>query len=212
MRRIDDEGWALCIVNELGIASHWIDYKEDGGNDMPYLLALIIFSIAAMGNSEAASPYVGQELRAIQALSSQEVSNYLSGNGMGFAKAAELNGYPGPAHVLEYAVALKLTAEQQKQTEALFQLMKSTAITLGEELVGEERALDHMFASRAATPDSLAIAASRISTLQGEIRRVHLDVHLRQTAILTSTQIRTYANLRGYEAADPHDHAGKSHD
>lgn len=179
---------------------------------MRYLLALVLFSIAATGNSEVAAPYLGQELRAIKALSPEDVSNYLSGNGMGFAKAAELNGYPGPAHVLELTVELKLTAEQQEQTEALFQLMKSKAIALGEELVEEERALDQMFASRAATPDSLAIAVSRISTLQGEIRRVHLDVHLRQTAILTSAQIKTYANLRGYEVADRHDHAGKSHD
>ena len=27
-RKIDDEGWALCIVNELGIQSHWTDLFE----------------------------------------------------------------------------------------------------------------------------------------------------------------------------------------
>lgn len=130
---------------------------------------------------------------------------------MGLSKAAELNGYPGPAHVLELAVELKLTAEQQKQTELLFQLMKSKVITLGEQLVEEERALDQMFASRAATPEGVAIAVARISTLQGEIRRVHLDAHLQETAILAPLQIKTYAHLRGYEAANPHDHAGPNH-
>lgn len=26
--RIDGEGWALCVINELGIASHWTDLFE----------------------------------------------------------------------------------------------------------------------------------------------------------------------------------------
>lgn len=24
-RRIDEEGWALCVINELGIMTHWTD-------------------------------------------------------------------------------------------------------------------------------------------------------------------------------------------
>ena len=35
----------------------------------------------------------------IKALSSEEVEQYLSGAGMGYAKAAELNRHPGPIHV-----------------------------------------------------------------------------------------------------------------
>lgn len=45
----------------------------------------------------------GHETRDIKALSSDEVAALLAGKGMGYAKAAELNGYPGPAHVLEHA-------------------------------------------------------------------------------------------------------------
>ena len=26
--RIDEEGWALCVINELGIVSHWTDLFE----------------------------------------------------------------------------------------------------------------------------------------------------------------------------------------
>lgn len=26
--RIDEEGWALCIINELGIMSHWTEFFE----------------------------------------------------------------------------------------------------------------------------------------------------------------------------------------
>ena len=39
----------------------------------------------------------------IKALSDHEVSALLDGHGSGFAKAAELNGYPGPTHVLDLA-------------------------------------------------------------------------------------------------------------
>jgi hypothetical protein len=40
------------------------------------------------------------------------MSTLLSGQGSGFAKPAELNGYPGPAHVLELAGPLGLDAPQ----------------------------------------------------------------------------------------------------
>jgi hypothetical protein len=54
------------------------------------VLALLSWSTGA----QSQSPYVGQEFREIKALSPQEISDYLSGKGMGLAKAAELNGYP----------------------------------------------------------------------------------------------------------------------
>ena len=66
------------------------------------------------------SPYVGQESRGIKALSPEDVDAYLAGKGMGLAKAAELNGYPGPAHVLELASQLSLTSDQRARTQALF--------------------------------------------------------------------------------------------
>lgn len=48
-------------------------------------------AIAAVGN-----PYTGQENREIKALSPQEIEGYLNGLGMGYAKAVELNQFPGP--------------------------------------------------------------------------------------------------------------------
>jgi hypothetical protein len=38
---------------------------------------------------------------------------------MGMAKAAELNGYPGPAHVLSLATQLGLTPDQHQQVTAI---------------------------------------------------------------------------------------------
>src|SRR5215831_6066543 len=104
---------------------------------------LALLAVSAPVNSQ--SPYAGLESREIKALSPQEISDYLAGKGMGFAKAAELNGYPGPAHVFELATQLHLTPEQKAKTEALFQKMQARAIGLGKELVEQERALDRLF-------------------------------------------------------------------
>jgi len=40
------------------------------------------------------TPYAGQQARSIKALSADDVAALLKGEGMGMAKAAELNGYP----------------------------------------------------------------------------------------------------------------------
>lgn len=92
---------------------------------------LALLGVSAIADSQ--SPYVGQESREIKALSPQEISDYLSGKGMGLAKAAELNGYPGPAHVLELAAQLDLTPEQKTKTEVLFKKMQGRAIPNGKE-------------------------------------------------------------------------------
>jgi len=44
------------------------------------------------------SKYAGEENRAIKSLSESDIEELLSGSGWGLAKAAELNGVPGPAH------------------------------------------------------------------------------------------------------------------
>jgi hypothetical protein len=160
----------------------------------------------------AQSPYAGQESREIKSLSAQEISDYLSGKGMGLAKAAELNGYPGPAHVLEFAAELKLSADQKAKTEALFKRMQGTAIPLGKELVAEERALDRLFASHSVTPETLKTSLARIATLQGQVRQVHLQAHLEQIALLRPEQVQEYNRLRGYgQAAESEGHGQRAH-
>ena len=71
-------------------------------------LAAIPVAILAYTDS-ASSPYAGQETRAIKALSPEDLEELRTGAGMGLAKAAELNGYPGPLHVLALAKELQLT-------------------------------------------------------------------------------------------------------
>lgn len=159
-----------------------------------------------------ASPYAGQEEREIKALSPEDVDAYLTGKGMGLAKAAELNGYAGPKHVLELASQLDLTPAQRAKTEALFASMVSDASASGRLLIAEERKLDQLFATKAMTPELLARALAEIGALQAKVRAVHLQAHLAQVAILTPEQNRRYAQLRGYESAGAHASHGSAHE
>lgn len=165
--------------------------------------ALATFALAVSA-APPASPYVGQETRDIKALSAEEISTYLGGKGGGFAKAAELNGYPGPAHVLELAAPLALTPAQRTRTETLFASMEARAKTLGRALVEEERKLDQLFAGRTVTPARLNSALNEIGALQAKVRAVHLEAHLSQVEILTPEQIARYAGFPGYGGTGAH--------
>lgn len=170
---------------------------------------LVLGCCALCGSAQTTSPYAGEESSEIKALSPDEVQDYLAGEGMGLAKAAELNGYPGPAHVLELAEPLELTPDQRARTEALFTSMQSRAQELGRALVEEERKLDRMFASGSVTPEALGRSLRAIGSLQAQVRGVHLEAHIAQANILTAEQIRHYAELRGYRGTDDrrdHDH------
>ena len=155
-------------------------------------------SAPAAQTAPAAATYGGEQSREIKSLSMQEMQALLAGRGMGFAKAAELNGYPGPAHVLELDVALALDATQRRRTQTLFEAMEQDAILLGKALVEAERRLDHLFASGAITPQSLASVLAETGDLQARLRGVHLQAHIEQARILTHEQVARYAQLRGY--------------
>lgn len=147
---------------------------------------------------QAPSPYAGQQQRDIKALSEQQIAELQQGRGMGLALAAELNGYPGPIHVLELKDQLHLTADQQRQFQHLFESMKAEAIAAGEVLISSERALDRAFAEGKMTPDMLASLTGRIGEAQGRLRAVHLKYHLTSAELLSAHQRQRYADLRGY--------------
>jgi hypothetical protein len=152
----------------------------------------------------APSPYAGEEQRQIKALSAKESDDLLAGNGMGYAKAAELNGYPGPAHVLELSDKLHLTPEQLVATKSIEASMRSEAKSLGVALVEAERKLDVLFASNRIDEQSLAAAVGEIGRLQAELRQSHLRAHLAQARLLDSAQTQRYFALRGYEQQHHH--------
>jgi Spy/CpxP family protein refolding chaperone len=161
------------------------------------LTACSLMTLAATSPA-AVSPYAGQENRPIKALSSDEIDAYLAGKGMGLARAAELNGYPGPRHVLEVAAELHLTPEQRQSTEALFASMQAEAQSLGRALVDAEKKLDQLFASQTITPESLSNTLQEIASVQAQLRGAHLKAHLAEVRILATEQNAQYAKMRGY--------------
>jgi len=144
------------------------------------------------------SPYAGSEHGEIKALSADEQATLLEGKGMGFAKAAELNGYPGPAHVLALSAELGLSTPQIERTRALFERMQQDARTDGAALIEAERALDRLYASRTATAATVNRQLARIEATRTHLRGVHLNAHLEQAGLLNAAQIARYSELRGY--------------
>ncbi len=156
----------------------------------------------AHGSTTAAtlpvSAYAGQQTRSIKALSEAQTQDLLTGKGMELAKAAELNGYPGPMHTLELAEPLALSTPQKQSTQTLLDRHKADARRLGAALVDAERALDQAFQTRRIDAVSLKRHTEQIAQRQAALRNAHLETHLQQTALLTPQQISRYAELRGY--------------
>lgn len=123
----------------------------------------------------------------------------LSGGGMGLAAAAERNGFPGPKHVLELKEQLKLTPEQIETAEILFENVIVEAKALGKEIVEKEEEVHALFKTGSVTDDVLKTKLLGIGKLRADLRRVHLQAHLRMKESLRPEQIKQYSNLRGYE-------------
>jgi Spy/CpxP family protein refolding chaperone len=174
----------------------------------PLVVLVLIAVVLAVGPSLAQShqPYAGLEVRSIKALSEQQIADLRAGRGMGLALAAELNGYPGPMHVLEMADALDLSGQQRAKTQELFAAMKAEAIPLGERLIAQEAELDKAFANKTITPATLAASTEAIGATHSALRQTHLKYHLSTVEVLTPAQIQQYAELRGYKGGMQHPH------
>jgi hypothetical protein len=176
-------------------------------------VALALFGVPAALAQEhrpipTPSPYSGLEERAIKALSEQQIADLRAGRGMGLALPAELNGYPGPVHVLELAAQLDLTDAQHRRMQEFVANMKAETIPIGEAIIAQEAELERQFASRTITPTSLEETTAQIGGMQAALRAAHLKYHLSTLDALNPTQIARYAELRGYSAKAPDDHTG----
>lgn len=153
--------------------------------------------------------YAGQQDRTVSSLSASDVEQLLAGHGWGLAKPAEFNGYPGPRHVLDVASELELTDAQKQRIQAAFETMSKKARELGKAYVEAERALDEAFKSGGVTKQLLQERLEQAQALKARLREAHLAAHLEISPLLTQTQIRKYAQLRGY---GEHGHqSGHSH-
>ncbi len=178
---------------------------------MTVVFVVMLAMLGEVSLASESSPYAGEETREIKSMSKAEVDGLLSGKGMGYAKAAELNGYPGPAHVLELSEKLSLSADQRRETEIIFSQMEASAKDLGAELVKAERALDDAFRSKKIDESYLSKLVEDIGTIESRLRAVHLRAHLQQTKILNNEQITEYMDLRGYNRAGHGSHHKHHH-
>lgn len=160
--------------------------------------------LLAPGIVFAETPYAGMQSRTVKALSEQQIADLNAGRGMGMTLAAELNGSPGPSHLLELAEKLELTAVTA--VRSLFESMKRDSIPLGTKLIEQESELDRQFASHTITPEILRDATAAVARTQGELREAHLKYHLSTAALLDAGQMQRYAALRGYAEPSAHHH------
>ena len=164
---------------------------------------LLPFSAHASSSDSHKSEYAGERSREIKSLSESDIDELRNGSGWGLAKAAELNGIPGPAHILEMKKEIELSPEQNGQIEALFAQMRGQAIELGTVLIDLERELNNHFARNTINEELLRGLLGQISQVRGQLRFVHLSTHLKTPDILTAEQIARYNELRGYSSNDP---------
>ncbi|MEE8553314.1 MAG: hypothetical protein V3S72_08435 [Desulfobacterales bacterium] len=176
------------------------------------ILIMITPSTLSAADHSYKSKYAGEEKREIKSLSETDIEELKNGKGWGLAKAAELNGLPGPVHLLEMKEEIHLSAKQIRVIEDLYKKMKQEAIPLGLELIELERELNNHFSNRTITDELLGILLERIAQIQKKLRYVHLSTHLETPNILTPEQIALYNKLRGYSSDDPCENIPKGHD
>ena len=166
----------------------------------------ILFWCLAMSSRAAdsvASPYAGEESRAVKSLSPEDIAELRRGGGWGLAKAAELNGMPGPVHLLELKDEIPLTREQVTAITAIYERMREAAVAEGEHFIAAEGALEDAFRAGAVTEKGLRALLAEIARSRARLRFIHLSAHLETPTLLTDEQIARYGVLRGYRS-----HAG----
>ena len=161
------------------------------------------------------SPYAGQELRDIKSLSDSDIQSLQNGTGEAFggmAKLAELNGYPGPRHVLDMASELRLTDGQRVEIERIYQNMSNNAKSVGAAIIAVEQDMDGAFANKTITRENLKLLLDKSADLYAQLRFAHLSAHLDTIQMLTIEQVQMYNMMRGYDSGSKDNTTSTSND
>jgi len=173
--------------------------------------ALLATPALAQERHGSAQPYAGMQERPIKGLSEDDMAQLRAGAGWGLALPAELNGKPGPAHLLENAGELGLSPEQIAAISQIHAQMQDEAIAAGARLIEAERAMSDAFAGDGLTRAELADLIAASEAARAELRLIHLSRHLETVPLLTEAQIARYNVLRGY-SDDPCATVPEGHD
>ena len=162
------------------------------------LIAAMLAAAAMPVLAQSATPYPELRTREIKALSPEQIRDLREARGMGLSLPAELNGAPGPLHVLELRHVLAVTDAQAAEIDRIKAAMQARARALGEDIIRAEAMLEQEFKN--GTPDEAAVSAltERIGVLSGRLRAAHLSAHVRTKRLLTPIQVAAYDRARGY--------------
>lgn len=161
------------------------------------LVAAALLLAAPVASAQQHGGYAGQQSRETKALSAQETADLLAGRGMGLARAAELNGYPGPMHMLKLRGPLDLSVAQ---LTAARRASSACRPPLGH-WAPTDRTRTH---ARWWVQGGHGHAGARGSRHGGDRQvarqaaRRHLAAHLEMRDLLTLDQVARYDELRGY--------------
>lgn len=170
------------------------------------------FPMVVTAQTQGHSPYAGQEVREIKSLSEADLEDLRLGRGWGMALVAELNGVPGPAHLLELRDELRLDAGQVAAIEDIYATMQAEAQEAGERFIAAEAAIEAAFRDGGMTPDALRAMIETSASARAELRFTHLSRHIETPPLLTAEQITLYIELRGYRTSNPCDAVPEGHD
>ncbi|HEV7576996.1 MAG TPA: Spy/CpxP family protein refolding chaperone [Caldimonas sp.] len=167
-------------------------------------LACAALLVCAMSPAVAqhADGYASFQTRDIKALSPEQVEDLREGRGMGLSLPAELNGTPGPLHVLQLRETLNITPMQSIAIEAIRSEMSAAARRLGASIIDAEAELDAAFKGGTADESGIRFLTQRIAGLNGELRATHLSAHLKTRGVLSEIQVAAYNAARGYADKD----------
>ena len=160
------------------------------------------------------SPYVKQTKNKIKSLTNQDLEGLRKGHGTpfgGMAKAAELNGLPGPRHVLDLKGELQLTPGQVNKIQNVYNEMHNQAMKIGETLVAKEAFLDAQLQLGGVDAKNLKKMVDESAQIYSKLRYTHLVAHLQTTEVLSKKQVAQYNELRGYTSSDPCQNIPKGH-
>lgn len=177
----------------------------------PLLLAAVLAAAALPALAQSTSPYSELRTRPIKALSPEQIRDLREARGMGLSLPAELNGAPGPLHVLELRRTLDITDGQAAELERVMAAMQTRAKSLGEEIIRAEAMLEQAFKNSAPDEATIRALTERIGLLNGQLRAAHLSAHVQTKRLLTPAQLSAYDRARGYTESSAQRSPGSGH-
>ena len=158
-----------------------------------------LFAVASTSapaqHAHTMSPYAHTQSSEVSTLTPEEVRELRNGEGMGLARPAELNQFPGPKHLLELVADLDLNQAQLARIKAIRKKMKMRAIAKGKEILETESRLANLFASGHPSVEEMNRITEHLGIMRGQLQAIHMLAHIES---VTADQIEGYDRLRGY--------------